>query len=179
MLNLANKLESLVVATGRMVAWLTLFMVLLTFVVVILRYFFDFGRIWMQELVTWSHAAIFLLGAAYTLSRDEHVRVDVFYRRVGPQKRAWINIAGTLFMLFPVCGVLLVTGLRYAQASWQMAESSPETGGLAYPMVPLAKTLLVAMIVLLMLQGAVIILRSWHGLRTGQYPHDSRHEEIL
>ncbi|MBT8061706.1 MAG: TRAP transporter small permease subunit [Gammaproteobacteria bacterium] len=179
MLNLANKLEALIVAIGRSAAWLTLFMVLLTCVVVILRYFFDYGRIWAQELVTWSHAAVFLLGAAYTLSRDEHVRVDIFYRQAKDSTRAIVNIAGTVLLLLPVCTLLLVTGTRYAMKSWQLAERSPETGGLAYPFIPIAKTLLVMMVLLLIMQGVVIIIRNWHGLRTGQYPGAGTHEDRL
>ena len=179
MLKIANKLEALILSIGRVAAWLTLFMVLLTVVVVVLRYFFDFGRIWMQELVTWLHAAVFLLGAAYTLSHNEHVRVDIFYRRASSATRARIDIAGTVLLLFPVCGLLLYTGGRYAWKSWQLAERSPETGGLAFPFVPLGKTLLLAMIVLLLLQGVVIILRNIHALRSGDFPPGRPRGEVL
>ncbi|MDH3646987.1 MAG: TRAP transporter small permease subunit [Gammaproteobacteria bacterium] len=179
MQKIADKLEAAVTTIGRATAWLTLFMVLLTFVVVVLRYFFDFGRIWMQELVTWSHAAVFLLGAAYTLSHDEHVRVDIFYRRASRATRARIDIAGTVLLLFPVCGLLLYTGGRYALKSWQLAERSPETGGLAFPFIPLAKSLLLAMIVLLILQGVVIILRNLYGLRTGNFPAEHKHGDVV
>jgi TRAP-type mannitol/chloroaromatic compound transport system permease small subunit len=144
-----------------------------------MRYFFDFGRIWMQELVTWSHAAVFLLGAAYTLSRDEHVRVDVFYRRLSAKTRAWINITGTLLLLFPICGLLIYGGTRYASKSWQVAERSPETGGLAFPFIPVGKTLLVVMIGLLVIQGVVIILRNAHSLRTGVFGDQQPGGDIL
>lgn len=179
LLKLADKLESFVTLIGRTTAWLTLFMVLLTVVVVILRYFFDYGHIWMQELVTWFHAAVFLLGAAYTLSRDEHVRVDIFYRRVSDRTRAWINIAGTTLLLFPICGVLLVSTGRYALKSWRVAERSPETGGLAFPFIPLGKTLLLTMIVLLIAQGLVIILRNWQALRSNSFVQEKPHRDAL
>ena len=179
MLKIADTLESVVTMIGRAAAWLTLFMVILTVVVVIMRYFFDFGRIWMQELVTWSHAAVFLLGAAYTLSRDEHVRVDVIYCRVSARTRAWINIAGTVLLLFPICGLLIYGGSRYASKSWQVAERSPETGGLAFPFIPVGKTLLVLMIVLLVIQGIVIILRNMQSLRTGVFVDEQSGGDIL
>lgn len=164
---------------GRATAWLTLLMVLLTVVVVILRYFFDYGHIWMQELVTWFHAAVFLLGAAYTLSRDEHVRVDIFYRRASSRTRAWVNIVGTTVLLFPICGLLLFSVGRYALKSWRVMERSPETGGLVFPFIPLGKTLLLIMIVLLIVQGVVIILRNLHGLRSGSFPTETGYGDNL
>lgn len=179
MLRLANGLESIVVWIGRAVAWLTLAMVLLTVAVVVLRYFFSSGRIWMQELVTWSHAAVFLLGAGYTLARDEHVRVDVLYRRYSAATQARINIAGTVLLLFPVCGFLARACGHYALKSWQVMERSPETGGLGYPLIPLAKTMLFAMFVLLMAQGIVTVLRNVHALRTGQFGTAARREDVL
>lgn len=179
MLKIAARLDSINMTIGRAAAWLTLVMVLLTVVVVVLRYFFDFGRIWMQELVTWSHAAVFLLGAAYTLGRNEHVRVDIFYRRASPRARAGIDIGGTLLLLFPVCGLLLYTGGSYALKSWRLAENSPETGGLPFPFIPIAKSLLLMMIILLVSQGIVILLRNIHALRTGQFPADQRSGDVL
>ncbi len=179
MLKIAACLESVTVWTGRAIAWLTLLMVLLTVAVVVLRYFFASGRIWMQELVTWSHAAVFLLGAAYTLARDEHVRVDVLYRRFSPGTRARINVAGTVLFLFPVCGFLAHAAGRYAWKSWQVMERSPETGGLGYPLIPLAKTMLFAMFVLLIFQGIAIVIRSLHALRTGEFDEPASRGEVL
>ncbi|MBT8137330.1 MAG: TRAP transporter small permease subunit [Gammaproteobacteria bacterium] len=179
MLSLADRLDAINRMIGRSAAWLTLFMVLLTVVVVVLRYFFDFGRIWMQELVTWSHAAVFLLGAAYTLGCNEHVRVDIFYRKASPRIRAGVDIAGTLLLLFPVCGLLLYTGSGYAMKSWRLAENSPETGGLPFPFIPIAKSLLLAMIVLLVSQGIVILLRNFHALRSGRFPPERSAGDVL
>ena len=68
---LAAAIDRLSIATGHLVSWLTLFMVIVTFVIVVLRYLLDSGFIWLQEGLTWMHAAVFMLGAAYTLQRDE------------------------------------------------------------------------------------------------------------
>ena len=81
----ANLLASVVLdriseQLGKATAWLTLLMVLVTFVVVVMRYVFDAGLIWLQESVVWMHAFVFTMGAAYTLQQEEHVRVDIFYR---------------------------------------------------------------------------------------------------
>lgn len=133
-------------------------MVLVTCFIVVMRYFFDAGWIWLQETVTWMHAALFMLGAAYTLSCDEHVRVDVFYRGMKPSTRRIVDIGGVIFFLWPLCGYLAVTGFDYAAASWTIEEASRESGGLPYPFVPLMKTLLPATAVLLALQGLAIVL---------------------
>lgn len=176
---LADAIEKLVITSGRLAAWLTLVMVMITVVVVVMRHFFDAGFIWMQELVTWAHAAVFLLGAAYTLACDEHVRVDVFYRKASPRVQALVNIGGTCLLLWPVCFFLLVPASRYAAKSWQIAERSAETGGLGWPMVPLAKSLLVMMLLLLIAQGLVIVLRNVYGLRTGQFTDAHGHGQGL
>ena len=179
MLRLAGMLEAVVFAIGRVAAWLTVFMVVVTVIVVVMRYFFDAGFIWMQELVTWAHAAVFLIGAAYTFAHDDHVRVDVFYRRATPAVRAVVNIVGTVLLLWPVCIWLGLAASRYAIKSWVIAERSAETGGLGYPMVPLAKTLLAAMLLLLVIQGLVIVLRNVHALRSGNYATDNAPEQAL
>ena len=116
--------------TGRAVSWLVLAMVLVTFLVVVMRYAFGFGRIWIQELSTWAHAFVFLLAAAYTLKHDEHVRVDVFYRAASLRRRALIDLLGTLLLLIPVCLVVLWASWGYVATAWAIGESSGETGGL-------------------------------------------------
>lgn len=160
MAQLLAQLERLNILIGRGVAWLTLLMVLLTFTIVVLRYLFDFGWIWLQESVTWMHAAVFMLGAGYTLARDEHVRVDVFYRQGSERQQALTNLLGTLLFLVPMAIFLLWGSLDYVLASWQIQEGSREAGGLAYPAVPLVKSLIPATALLLLLQSVVIVARS-------------------
>jgi TRAP-type mannitol/chloroaromatic compound transport system permease small subunit len=160
-----NLIDRFSEATGRLFSWLTLLMVLLTFVIVVMRYAFDAGLIWLQESVIWLHAAVFMIGAAYTLKHDEHVRVDVFYRSMSEQKRAWVDLLGALFFLLPLCGFLLLKSYDFAAASWSIKEASRESGGLPYPLVPLAKSILVAMPLLLGLQGIALLLRSLAALR--------------
>ena len=139
--------------TGRLVAWLMLPMVAGTFVVVLLRYAFDVGWIWMQEGVVWLHAAVFMLAAAYTLNRDEHVRVDVFYRGMTPRRRALVNIVGVCLFLLPVTIFIAAVSWDYVLVSWQIREGSREAGGLPYPFVPMLKSVIVAAAVLLIVQA--------------------------
>lgn len=151
--------------TGHAIAWLTLLMVLATVVIVILRYVFDAGEIWLQESVTWMHAAVFMLGAAYTLQRDEHVRVDIFYRGLGPRGRGWVDCLGVLLFLLPTCVFLFIASWDYVAASWSIREVSRDAGGLAYPFVPLLKSILLLMPVAVALQGMSLFLVSLRRIR--------------
>jgi TRAP-type mannitol/chloroaromatic compound transport system permease small subunit len=153
--------------TGRAVAWLMLPMVVATFAIVLLRYAFDLGWIWMQEGVIWMHAAVFMLAAAYTLHRDEHVRVDIFYRRFDPRHRAIVDILGTVLLLLPMVIFLFIASLDYVVVSWRILEGSREAGGLPYPFVPLLKSTIPLTAVLLMVQATADLLANIATLRNG------------
>ena len=144
--------------TGKALSWLSLAMVLLTFAVVVLRYAFDLGWISMQESITYLHATLFMLGAAYTLQQDAHVRVDIFYQRLSPRGKAWVDLLGTLFLLLPVCSFILWVSWDYVAESWHVREASREAGGL--PGVYLLKTLILLLPALLLLQGFALFLRN-------------------
>ena len=154
----SRALDRLADAVGLAVAWLTLGMVLVTFVVVVLRYAFDTGWIAMQESITYMHALVFMLGAAYTLRRDGHVRVDIFYRRRGPRARALIDLLGGLLLLLPTSIFIFWVSLDYVGSAWAVHEGSREAGGL--PGVYLLKTLMLIMPSLLVLQGLADALRN-------------------
>lgn len=155
---IAHGLDQFSEWTGRLIAWLTLSMVIVTFVVVVLRYLFDTGWIAMQESITWMHALVFMLGAAYTLRHDGHVRVDIFYQKFGPRGRAWVDLLGTLLLLLPVMLFVLLMSWDYVATSWELRESSPEAGGL--PGLFLLKSAIPLMAALLLLQGVSLALRS-------------------
>jgi TRAP-type mannitol/chloroaromatic compound transport system permease small subunit len=154
----AGLLDGIAELTGRIVSWLTLAMVVITIAVVILRYLFDIGSIALQESITYLHAIVFMLGAAYTLKHDGHVRVDIFYQQHTPRVRAWINLLGTLLLLMPVCAFIFISSLDYVAASWSIQEGSREAGGLDG--VYLLKTVIPLMACLLFLQGCSVLLRS-------------------
>lgn len=158
MQTIINKLEQTSELSGRFIAWFTLFIVLVTFIVVVLRYVFDIGSIAMQESITYLHAFIFMSGAAYTLKHDSHVRVDIFYRNMSVIKKAWVDLLGTLLLLFPVCLFIFIASWDYVLTSWSLSEQSGEAGGLAY--VYILKTALLIMPALLMLQGTALALKS-------------------
>ena len=153
MLRVRETLERFSELTGAAVAWLTVLMVVGTFVIVVLRYAFDLGWIAMQESITWMHAAVFMLGAAYTLKRDEHVRVDIFYRGMSARHQALVDLVGTAIFLLPMALFLTVSSWDYVSTSWAIREASREAGGLPYPFVPILKSLIPATAVMLILQG--------------------------
>lgn len=150
---------------GRTTSWLTLFMVLMTGLIVVLRYVFDAGMIWMQESVTWMHAAVFMLGASYTLLHEEHVRVDIFYRNMSARRQAVVDLLGVVLFLLPLCGYLTYAAYDFAAVSWSIHEGSREPGGLPYPMIPILKSIVVIMPVLVGLQGVSMMMRSLAILR--------------
>lgn len=151
-------IESVVERIGRGVAWMTLAMVLVMLTIVVLRYVFNEGSIKLQESVIYLHSLVFLLGAAYTLQRDGHVRVDIFYRGMTERGRALVDALGVVFLLLPTCLFVLIVSLPYVAESWRLLEGSREPGGL--PGIFLLKTLIPLAMVLLILQGLVVLLRA-------------------
>ena len=152
---------------GRTAAWLTLIMVLVTFVVVVMRYVFDAGFIWLQESVVWMHAFVFMMGAAYTLQREEHVRVDIFYREMSRKRKAIVDLVGVLLFLLPLCIFLGWKALDFVVVSWKLTEASRESGGLPYPFISLLKSVILIMPITVGLQGVVMLLRSARTLKGG------------
>ncbi len=161
---LIRVLEAVNEGVGRLVSWLTLAMVFTTFAIVVLRYGFDLGWIALQESVTYMHALVFMLGAAYTLRHDEHVRVDIVNRRLPPRGRAALEIAGHLVLLLPMAVAILWMSWEFVASSWRLQEGSPDAGGL--PFVYLLKSVLILMPALLILQSVAGILRA--GLTLGR-----------
>jgi TRAP-type mannitol/chloroaromatic compound transport system permease small subunit len=155
---LSTALGRIAETVGNTAAWLALALVLVTFAVVVLRYLFQLGSIAMQESILYLHASLFLLGAAYTLKRDGHVRVDIFYRGFTPRGKALVDLLGSLLLLLPVCSFLLWVSWDYVAGAWALREGSPEAGGL--PFVYLLKTLIPLAAALLILQGVSQALAS-------------------
>ncbi len=164
--SLSLRLDQVADLVGRSAAWLALALVLVTFAVVMLRYLFQLGWIAMQESILYLHASLFLLGTAYTLRKDGHVRVDIFYRGFSARRKALVDLLGTLFLLLPVCGFLLWASWDYVATAWSIHEGSQEAGGLPY--VYLLKTLIPLTALLLIVQGVSQVLYSLSVLASDQ-----------
>ena len=150
--------ESFIDWSGRTVSWLSLFLVLVTFIVVVLRYVFDSGSIALQETTTYLHATVFLVGMAYTLQQNAHVRVDIFYTRFSKQTKAWIDLFGAVFLLLPFMLFISWISWQYIVDSWSVLEGSREAGGL--PGVFILKSLILMMTFLLSLQALTQVARN-------------------
>ncbi len=151
-------LDQLAQWTGNLISWFALALVLVTVSIVTLRYLFDFGSIALQESMVYLHASLFLLGGAYTLKQDGHVRVDIFYQRFTPEQKAWVNLIGAAFFLLPMCFFIGWMSWDYVGSAWSLREGSREAGGL--PFVYLLKSLIPLSALLLALQGLSQITHS-------------------
>jgi len=154
----ANSIDHMNDAIGKTVAWLTLFMVLVMFGIVVMRYLFNEGSIAIQESVMYMHALVFMLGAAYTLKHDGHVRVDIFYNKMSLRHKSIVNFLGHTLLLLPVCIFILWSSWEYVTESWRIKETSREAGGL--PWTYLLKTSILIMAVLLILQSLAEMSRN-------------------
>jgi TRAP-type mannitol/chloroaromatic compound transport system permease small subunit len=155
---------------GRTAAWLTLGCVLTCFAVVVLRYAFDTGFPWLQELYVWQHAVVFMAGAGYTMLHRGHVNVDVLYGRLGARGKAWVDILGTVVFLFPWLVILAVTSAPFVLSSWGVREASGTADGM--PAVYLLKSLLWVFCAVLFVQGLALIVR--RGLFLAGHGEDDR-----
>ena len=144
---------------GHGVAWLSLSLVLITALVVVLRYGFGTGSIALQESVMYNHAILFMLGIAYTYQQDQHVRVDVFYGQFSENRKAWVNLLGTLILTLPAMIFIIWSGWDYVAASWRIQESSAEAGGIAY--LYLLKSLIIMMAILVISQALSVAAQAW------------------
>lgn len=151
-------IDKLVKQIGTLVSWLTLLLVIVIVVDVALRYLFNTTSAASFELEWHLFAAIFLLGAGYTLQQDKHVRVDVFYHRFSEKTKAKVNLLGTLLLLLPLCGVTFWESLSFVKSSFAVGETSPDPGGL--PARYLIKSAIPIGFFLLGLQGVNLILKS-------------------
>ena len=144
--------------TGKICSWFVALMVLVTCLVVVMRYGLDMGSVFLQDVVLYLHGGLFLLGAAFALIRGAHVRVDIFYRNFSTSKKALVDLLGNLIFLQPICWTILLYSWGYVEFSWRIMEVSPEPDGL--PFVYVQKSLLIVVAILLALQSISEILKS-------------------
>jgi TRAP-type mannitol/chloroaromatic compound transport system permease small subunit len=161
---IADRIDRVTGTIGRAVMWCTLFVVLVQFAVVLLRYVLGIGSLWLSESIIYGHAALFMLAAAWTLRENGHVRVDIFYAEAAPRRKALVDLAGALLLLIPFALVLAWLSLPYVARSWAILERSRETSGL--PAVFLLKTLIPLFALTMALQGVSQAIRAAAVLRS-------------
>ena len=162
-LRIADRIDCVNTAVGRTAAWAALLIVLVQFIVVVMRYVFGVGSIWLTETIIYGHATLIMLAAAWTLYAGGHVRVDVFYADFAPRTKAWVDLAGALLLLLPFMLVIAWFAIPYVARSWASLERSREASGL--PFLFLLKTLIPLFAFMMALQGVSQAIRAAHVLR--------------
>lgn len=174
--HLANIIDNTNRIIGKTVAWFALIMVVVQFAVVVARYVFGVGHLWAQESIIYMHAFLFMLGAAYTLSEDGHVRVDIFYRAASTRYRMYVDFFGALFLLLPVSLCIVWISWGYVESSWRVLEGSMEASGI--PGVFLLKTAIPVFGILMAAQGVVMMIRASLAL-SGRWTPPSHDESLV
>lgn len=151
-------LQSISRLLGRTISWSSIILIFVIVSDVFFRYIFSLTSAATYEIEWHLFGLMFLLGAAWTLDQDKHVRVDLFYQNFSPKMKASINLIGTLIFLIPFCGVTLITSIDFVQSSFLVNETSPDPGGL--PARYLIKLAIPVGFGLLILQGIVVIINS-------------------
>jgi TRAP-type mannitol/chloroaromatic compound transport system permease small subunit len=164
-------LDTITHITATSTAWLIPLMVLTTCAVVILRKFFDFNLISMQESVIYMHAVVFMLATAWALQRGAHVRVDIFYQGFSKSTQAWINIIGSLLFTIPVMAFIGFISWDFVCESWRIREKSSAPDGLAF--VFLLKSLIPLMALSVCVQTLAEIARNTCFLMSSSSEQDS------
>ena len=144
---------------GRFFSLLLPIIIVLNVLIVLSRYVFGVGLVAFQELVLYLHAIIFLGCAGWVLLKDEHVRVDIFYRDQSNKKKNLVNFIGSVFFLLPSVFVIGWYSIDFILMSWSIGESSTEPGGLPY--VYIQKSFILLFPVLLFLASIKLLIKLW------------------
>lgn len=148
---LVSSIDKCNASLGKAVAYLTFLMAFIMFTIVVLRYGFAIGSIALQESLIYLHAAVFLLGSAFTYQQNAHVRVDVFYRNFSAQQQTMVNLIGCLIFMLPMSIFITIVCWHYVMESWLLLETSREPGGL--PFVYILKSFLLVFSFTMVLQA--------------------------
>jgi TRAP-type mannitol/chloroaromatic compound transport system permease small subunit len=149
--NIARKIDALDDRFGRLVSWIMLFMVLVVFTDVVLRYVFRTSTVWLQELEWHLFGVVYMLGAGYTMLYDEHVRVDIVYSRWSVRKKAWSDFILYLVFFYPSAIMIVWTTIPFVRDSYRVFEGSPDPGGI--PLRFLLKSVIIVGFGILMIQA--------------------------
>jgi TRAP-type mannitol/chloroaromatic compound transport system permease small subunit len=158
-----NFIEKIIEGCGKYISWVTTLLVIVIGIDVFIRQVFGFSQTWILELEWELFAAIFLIGASYTLKHDKHVRVDVFYTNFSETKKAWVNLIGTIVLCIPWTVLLIQKSYHYAMNSWYIREGSSNPGGL--PARYVIKFVMLLGFCLLLIQAFALVIKSSNKIR--------------
>jgi TRAP-type mannitol/chloroaromatic compound transport system permease small subunit len=162
LLRLSSAIDALNEAVARLAAWLVVVAVVVSAGNAVSRKLFSLSSNAWLELQWYLFGAVFLLGAAWTLKRDEHVRVDVLAGRLSPRGRHRLDLFGHAVFLLPFAALHVATSVPFFLSSWRTGEVSANAGGLAiWP----AKLLVLLGFCLLLAQGLSELVKRFASLR--------------
>lgn len=164
----ADRIDRLAEIVGWVAAWCALAMVVAQVAVILTRFLFGVGSLWLQESLVYFHAALILFAAAWTLRDDGHVRVDIFYADAGPRAKAWVDLLGAVLLLIPFMAAVIFLSWPYVARAWAIFEGSREISGL--PLMFLLKTAIPLFAAQMFLQGLAQASRSLAVLRGARRP---------
>lgn len=176
LLLLSQWLEKIVAYIGKVTICMLLLMVLCEFTIVIMRYVFSYGSIMYQEAIFYMHGFVIMLSSAYTLQKDGHVRVDIFYSNASERTKSIVDLLGSILFLIPFSSLLLYYAFPYAKNSISVLEGSSDVGGIQG--VFLLKSAIVAFSVLLILQGVAMAINSLIYIFNPQGKHLAHPHEV-
>ena len=156
-------LKKIINKTGKISSWFSLALVLLISTDVLLRYVFNFSTAALYEMEWHLFAIIFLLASPYTLQKNKHVRVDVFYNNFSKRKKNIIDLIGNIIFLIPFSFIIFYTSLPFVEDSYSILESSPDPGGLPYRFI--IKSIIPIAFFLLMIQGILNAIKNYNNIK--------------
>ena len=156
-------LKKIISKTGKISSWFSLALVLLISTDVLLRYVFNFSTAALYEMEWHLFAIIFLLASPYTLQKNKHVRVDVFYNNFSKRKKNIIDLVGNIIFLIPFSFIIFYTSLPFVADSYSILESSPDPGGLPYRFI--IKSIIPIAFFLLMIQGILNAIKNYNNIK--------------
>lgn len=156
-------LKKIISKTGKISSWFSLALVLLISIDVLLRYVFNFSTAALYEMEWHLFAIIFLLASPYTLQKNKHVRVDVFYNNFSKRKKNIVDLIGNIIFLIPFSFIIFYTSLPFVEDSYSILESSPDPGGLPYRFI--IKSIIPIAFFLLMIQGILNAIKNYNNIK--------------
>lgn len=166
LISLQKTINRITAFFGKIAGWLTVLLVFLTCGDVLYRRILGDSRAWMGELEWQVFALIFLLGSAFALRKDKHVRVDLFYAEFSARDKAWVNLAGSILFLIPWCLLILWVAIPFTLQSFSQMEGSAQPDGLPYLWV--IKSAIPLCFIMLLLQAVSEIITAIQTLSQSQ-----------
>lgn len=166
LLKLADFLDAFNERLGKLLGGLVIALIIVQFTIVIMSANFKAGSIWLQESLIYMNSLLFLGAAGFVFLKDDHVRVDIFYRDKSERIKNLVNLVGHLVLLLPFLVFVWIIGTPYVTTSWANLEGSFETSGLQ--IVFILKSFFLLFALTLSFQGLSGIIRTIYALRGGK-----------